>query len=117
MQGGDDQVAGECRRQGDGGGVRVAHLADHDDFRILPQQAAQPASEIELGPRPCLGLAHTFEDLLDRILDGDDLLPAGAGLDQMAQAGINGRRLAAAARSREQQRARALAQHRLDATE
>ena len=35
----EHQVPGQGRLDGDAGGLLVADLADHDDVRVLPQQA------------------------------------------------------------------------------
>ena len=111
MKRAEDQMAGERRLDGDAGGFGITHFADHDDFGILAQQAAQPTREIKLRAGPRLRLAYALDCLLHRIFDGDDVPAAAAGMHQMAQAGVNGCRLAAAARSREQDGAGPLAHH------
>src|SRR5262249_27761029 len=87
-----------------------AHLADHDHLGVLPQQAAQPAGEVELRPRPDLRLADPLDYLLDRVFNGDDVPAPALAAHQVAQAGVNGRGLAAAAGAGEQDRTVALAQ-------
>jgi hypothetical protein len=51
VQGGQHQVAGERRLHGDLRGLAVAHLADHDDVRVLAQDGAQGVGEgqVDLG--------------------------------------------------------------------
>ena len=47
MQGGQHQVAGQRRLDGDTRGFQVTHFADHDHIRILTNDGAQGAGEIE----------------------------------------------------------------------
>jgi len=44
VQGGEDEVAGQGGLDGDLGGLEVADLADHDDVRVLPQEASAGAA-------------------------------------------------------------------------
>ncbi len=110
MQCAEHQVSGQGGLDGNGCRLRIAHLADHDDFRVLAQQAAQAAREIELGARPGLRLAHSLEHLFHRVLDGDDM-PALAEAHQVAQAGVDGGGLAAAAWTGEENGAGAFLKH------
>ena len=48
MQRRKDEVAGECGLNGHLGRGQVAHLTDHDDVRVLPQQRLHAAGEIEI---------------------------------------------------------------------
>src|SRR5688572_12566454 len=57
--------------------VWVADLADHDLVRVVAQDGAQPAREGEALLLVHRDLQHAGELVLDRVLDGDDLvLPA-----------------------------------------
>ena len=62
-------------------GFRVAQLADQDRVRVLPEGAAKRLGEAR-GVEPHLALVHDREVVgvedLDRILDRDDVRPAGA---------------------------------------
>ena len=73
VHGGEHQVAGERRLDGDLGGLEVAHLADHDHVRVLAEEGAQAAGEGEVNLRVDLRLADAGELILDRILDGEDV--------------------------------------------
>ena len=85
---------------------QVAQLADGDDVRVLAQGAAQGAGE---GARVGADLAlvdHALlrgVEVLDRVLDGDDVVAALA-VDDVEQRG-EGRRFAAAGRAGEQHHA------------
>jgi len=68
-------MTGERGLDGDGGGVAVANLADHQDFRVLPQNAPEPAGKIELGARPGLSLTDALETLFHGIFNGYDMQP------------------------------------------
>jgi hypothetical protein len=88
VHGGEHQVAGEGRLDGDLGGLRVADLADHDLVRVVAQDGAQAAGKIQ----PLLlihrDLQHAGQLVLHRVFDGDDLVLAGVGLGQQrVQAG------------------------------
>ena len=114
MQGGEQQVPGQGGLDGDRGRLPVADLAHHDDLRVLPQQAAQPAGEVELGPGPGLRLRDPRQRPLDRVLDRDDVPAAVVGHD-LPQAGVDGRRLAAAARPGQEHRPGPRAQQPVEA--
>ena len=96
VQGGEDEVAGErgldrvLRRLG------VADLADHDDVRVLAQDVAQGAGEVDADLRLHRGLVELLEHHLDRILDGGDVeLAGGDRLERRVERG----RLAGAGRA------------------
>ena len=74
VRGGEHQMPGLGRLHGDVDGLGVAHLADHDDVRVLAQCRAQGAGEgIGVGADLALhdGSALVPEEELDGILDGD----------------------------------------------
>ena len=102
VQRAEDEMAGEGRFDADARGFAIANLADHEDFGILPEQAAHAAGEVELGAGASLRLADAFDDLFDGIFERDDMSPCR---DEMAEAGVNGRRFAAAAGAGEKNRA------------
>ena len=93
VDGGEHQVAGERRLDRDLGGLRVADLAHHDLVGIVAQDRAQPAREGE----PLLLVDRDLRDapelVLDRVLDGDDLVLRGLDL---GEAGVERRGLARA---------------------
>ena len=66
-------MAGERRADADLGGLRVAHLADHDDVGVRAQDRAQAAANVS----PIFGvdrdLREAVHPVLDRVLDRDDL--------------------------------------------
>src|SRR5947209_6364196 len=103
-------MTGEGRFDGDGRGIAIANLANHQDLRILPQDTAQAASKIKLGALPGLSLGDALDDLLNRIFNGYYVLPAMPGLYQMPQAGVNRGSLAAPAGPGKQDRAGAFAE-------
>ena len=80
MQGAEYQVAGLRRGQGQADGLQVAHLADQDDVRVLPQRRAQRFAEAE-GVAMHLALVDQallrFVDEFDRVLDGEDVVVLG----------------------------------------
>ena len=100
------QVAGLGGGQGERDGLEVAQLADGDDVRVLAQGAAQGAGE-GAGVRPHLALVdHALlrgVEVLDRVLDGDDVV-VPVLVDDVEQGG-EGRGLAAAGRAGQQHHA------------
>src|SRR5690606_5542973 len=82
VQRGQHQVAGQRGLDGDARGFQVAHLADHDDVRILAHDAAQRVGEIQPDLWLGLDLVDAFDLVFDRILDGDDLDVGGVELAQ-----------------------------------
>src|SRR5579885_1942043 len=74
VQGREDEVPRERRLDGDLGGLGVADLPHHDHVGILAHDRAQPVGEGEADRRLHVDLVHAEELILDRILDGDDLL-------------------------------------------
>jgi hypothetical protein len=100
VQGRKDHVTGQRRLHGDFGGFAVADLADHDDVRVLAQDRAQACGEGQLDLRVDLDLADAGELVFDGILDGDDvLLP----VVEPGQGGVEGRGLARAGRTGNQE--------------
>ena len=55
------------------GGLAVAHLADHDDVRVLPQDVAERLGEVDADLGLDGDLVEGVDDDLDRVLDGDDV--------------------------------------------
>ena len=74
VDGGEDQVAGERGVDGDLRGLLVADFADHDLVGIVAQDGAETAGEGESFFVVDRDLGDAFELVLDRILDGDDLV-------------------------------------------
>src|SRR6266540_1105074 len=99
VDGGEDQVAGEGGLDGDVRRLRVADLADHDLVRVVPQDRAQAAREGEPLLLVHRDLGDALELVLDRVLDGDDLVFLALDL---AEGGVEGGGLAGAGRPRDQ---------------
>ena len=100
VQGGEHQVAGLGGGQGDRDGLQVAELADEDHVRVLPQHVLERGAEA-VGVRADLALVDqrllVLVQELDRVLDGDDVVGAGA-VDQVDERGER-RRLAGTGRA------------------
>src|SRR5262249_23882629 len=77
---GEDEVAGERSLDGDLRRLGVADLAHHDDVGVLAHDRAQPAREREPDRRLHVDLVDAEELVLDRVLDGDDLLVGSVDL-------------------------------------
>ena len=74
VQGGKDEVPGQCGLHGDGGGFGVADFADQDDVRVLAHDGAQPVGEGQPDFGIDLYLPHAFQFVFNRIFDGQDVL-------------------------------------------
>ena len=72
VDGGEDQVAGDCGLDGDLGGFGVADLADDDLVRILPQDERRPRGEL-LPFFSLTGIWVMPRIWTRRVFDGDDL--------------------------------------------
>lgn len=66
-------MAGKRGLYGDLGGLLVADFANHHHVRVLTHNGTQATGEghVHLGVH--LGLADTFEVVLDRVFDGEDI--------------------------------------------
>src|ERR1700730_7436753 len=82
VQRGEHQVAGERGLDPDLGGLEVADLADHDDVRVLAQEAAQRGREVEPDVLVHLHLVDAGEVELHRVLGGADVV---GGLVQLGE--------------------------------
>src|SRR5215218_7171880 len=104
---GEDEVAGERGLDRDLGGLAVADLADHDDVGVGAHHRAQAGREREAGLVVDLDLGEALELVLDRVLDGDDVL-----VDRVehVERRIQRRRLARAGRAGDEHRAVRLAE-------
>jgi len=80
VDGGENQVAGERRLDGDLRGFLVADFADHDLVRVVAQNGAQTAREGESLFLVHGNLGDAAELILDGIFDGDDLVFVGLDL-------------------------------------
>ena len=82
VDGGEDEVAGLGRRERGADRLLVAHLADQDHVGVLAQDAPHRAAEA-LGVGADLALvddrAFVFVQVLDRVLEGDDVMRPGCG--------------------------------------
>ena len=79
VDGGEDEVAGERRLHGDGRRLFVADLADHDLVGVVAEDGAQSAGERQSLLLVDRDLRDAAELVLDRILDGDDLVFRASG--------------------------------------
>ena len=98
VEGGEDEVAGERRLHGLHRRLAVPHLADHDHVRVLPEHVAQRLDERGAGVGVGLDLVEALVDHLDRVLDGDHVR---LGRGERLERGVEGRRLAAPGRARD----------------
>ena len=73
VQRAEHQVAGERRLDGDLGRFQVAHFADQDHVRVVPQDAPQGGGERQADLGVHLDLADARLLVLDRVFDRDDL--------------------------------------------
>ena len=73
VQGGQDQMSRQRRLDRDAGGRLVADLADHDDVRVLPQQASQRGGELESHGRADLELVDAADVAFHRVFDRADV--------------------------------------------
>ena len=93
VDGGEDEVAGRRRLAGDRRRLLVANLTDHDHVGVLPHDRPQAAGERLAALVVDLHLGDVVEVILDRVLDGDDVLLEAVDL---AEAGVERGRLARA---------------------
>ncbi len=104
-------MAGEGRADGDVDGFRVADLTDEDDVGVLSQDRPQAGGEGEASLGIDGDLVDALELVLDRILDGDDLV---LGALDLRQTGVEGRRLTRAGGTGDQDHAVGLGDHAID---
>src|SRR6185436_20566257 len=71
----EDEVPRQTRLERDARGLGVADLADEQDLRVLTEQRAQRAREVETSARVDLRLHDARHVALDRVLDADDAAP------------------------------------------
>ena len=88
-------MPGERRADRDLSGLVVPDLPDHDDIRILSQDGAERAREVERDLALHLDLLDPGLPVLDRVFHRHDVLPWR--LDRL-EGGVQGRRLAAPGR-------------------
>src|SRR5262249_31166519 len=69
-----DQMSGLSGLEGDPRRLRVADLAHQNDVRVLAEDRAQAGGERDPGADVDLDLVDPLEQVLDRVLDGDDVL-------------------------------------------
>ena len=99
VQRGEDQVAGERGLDGDFHRLQVANLTHQDHVGVLANDVAQPGGEGEADLRLDRDLVHALQLVLHWILDRDDL---ALGRVDLVERAIQGRRLAGAGRSGDQ---------------
>src|SRR5208283_692741 len=80
VDGGEDEVAGEGRLDGDLGGFGVADFADHDLVRVVAEDGAQTAGEGQTLFFVDRNLGDAAKLVCDRVFDGDDLVFVGLDL-------------------------------------
>ena len=112
MQRGKHQVAGQRRLDRDLRRLAVADLADHDHVRVGANHGAQAGREGQSDLGRDLHLRQARHFVLDRVLDGDDVLVGGV---QQLERRIQRGRLAGARRAGHQHRAVGLVASALEA--
>ena len=98
----DDEVSGEAGLHGDGGGLRVANFADHDDLRVLAHERAQRDRIGEFLVRIDLRLADHGQVEFHRVLNRADANGGAGTLHEMVERGVNGGGLAGTGRAGQQ---------------
>ena len=106
VDGGEDEVSGERRVDGDLRGLRVADFADENLVGIVTQNGAQAAGEGEALFLVDGNLRDAANLVLDRIFDGDDLVFVALDL---VERGVERRGLAGAGGAGDQHHAVGLA--------
>ncbi len=114
MQCGQDKMSHESGPKCHLHGFLVADLAHHDDVGILPERGSQDPGKVEPDPWVDLDLADAGQPVFDGILDRDDF--DGWVIDRV-QDRIQGRRLTATRRSRDEQHAGRPCDERLETGE
>ena len=72
MKRGENEMPGQRGVNSDARGLGVAHLADHDDVRVLPHEGAHRRSEGQPDRRLDLGLIDAGNFVFDGVLDGGE---------------------------------------------
>src|SRR5208282_2219455 len=99
VDGGEHEVAGQRRLDGDLGGFVVANFAHHDLVRVVTQNGAQPTGERQTLFFVNRNLGDAADLILDRVFNGDDLVLVGLDL---VDGGVERRGFAAARRPGDQ---------------
>ncbi len=73
VQRAEDEVAREAGVGGDGGGLEIANLTDHDDVRRLAQNGTKRGRESHADVGIHLHLVDAVHLILDRLFHRDDL--------------------------------------------
>lgn len=73
MDGREYKVSSDRSLDSQARGFRVPYLSNHDDIRILTKQAPEPVGEVEPDLRIYLRMIHSFDPVLDRILQCGDV--------------------------------------------
>ena len=110
VEGAEQEMSGEGGLEGDLGGRQVADLAHPDHLGVLPHHRAEADRQVEPGRLVDLGLGHARDEHLDRVFQGHQATAPARGGRELAQAGVEGRGLAAAGGPGEQDRAGGLVQ-------
>src|SRR5450756_793322 len=106
MQRGQDKVPGQGGFDSDLRRLAITNFANEHNVRVLTQDAAQAVGKRHIGLDIDLHLVDSVHLVLDRVLDRDDVL---AGHIQTVERGVEGRRLAGAGRTRDDDHAVRLA--------
>ena len=97
VKGRNNQVACEGGTDGNVGRLFITNLPDDEDLRVLAEQVTGGLGEIQPARFVDLRLHDAGDDLLGGVFDSDNV--AAALLREVAEAGINGGRFAAARRA------------------
>src|SRR5262249_45180228 len=74
VQRAEDLVTGECGFHRDVRGFVIANFTDHHNVGVLAQNRSKRGSEIEPDIRTGCDLVYTHQLVLNRVLDGDDVV-------------------------------------------
>ncbi len=85
VEGGEDEVTSEGGLDGDGGGFLVAHFADHDAVRVLPEEGAEDLGEGDADGFVDGDLDDAFDVVFDWVFAGEEF--AVDGID-LAEGGV-----------------------------
>ena len=96
MQGRQNQVTGDSGTDTDIRRLRVTHLTDHDDIRVLTEDGSQSCCEGHTSLGIYLNLIDTVDRLLDRVLNGDNIY---IGLCELTERCVQSRGLTGTGRS------------------
>ena len=111
VQGGENQMAGQRRIDGNGRGFHVANFTDHHHVGRLAQNGTQRGGKRQADGFTDLHLVDAGQHVFHRVLDRDDF---AVGTIDEVEAGIKGRGLAGTGRAGHEQNAVGQTNHALE---